>query len=51
MRDFNAALIAPILRATGFRFNKTYRRCDTKIKALVYRMVNTVAANIKADGY
>ena len=51
MRDFNAALIAPILRTTGFRFDKTYRRGDTKIKALVYKMVNTVAANLRADGY
>ena len=51
MRDFNAALIAPILRTTGFRFDKTYRHGDTKIKALVYRVVNTVAANLRADGY
>ena len=51
MRDFNAALIAPILRGTGFRFDKTYRQGGTKIKALVYRVINTVAANIRADGY
>jgi hypothetical protein len=51
MRDFNASLIAPALRATGFRFDKSYRHGDTKIKALIYRLVNTVKANLKADGY
>lgn len=48
MRDMNAAILAPIMRLTGFRFSKEYRWGTTRWNRMVYRMVNTVSANIKA---
>ena len=50
IRRLNARLIAPILRATGYRFDKTWRWGDTPFKAFVYTyVVSTVAANNAAD--
>lgn len=51
MRDFTAILISPILKITGFRFSKHYRWGTTKFHSIVYRCVNTIRANIRADGY
>lgn len=48
MRVFNAKLIAPILRLTGFRFSKSYRWGTTFWHRLVYRLVSTPIANIQA---
>ena len=48
MRTFNAALIAPILRLTGFRFSKHYRWGTTRFHRIVYALVSTVEANILA---
>ena len=48
MRDIIASLIAPILKLTGFRFSKDYRRGVSAKHRIVYAMVNTVDANIKA---
>jgi len=44
MRDLLAALIAPLMRLTGYRFGKEHRQNET----WQYRHINTVAANIKA---
>jgi len=49
MRDFNARLIAPILRLTGFRFSKEYRWGVSRFHRAVFAMVNTIRANIRAD--
>ena len=50
MRIFNAKLIAPIMRVTGYRFDKTWRWGDTPFKEFVYTyVVSTVAANNVAD--
>lgn len=48
MRDFNASLIAPLLKLTGFRFSKDYRWGTTLWHRIVYRCVNTIQANIRA---
>ena len=50
-RDAVAAAIAPVLRITGFRFSKAYRHGDTLAHRVVYRLVNTVRPNLRADGY
>jgi hypothetical protein len=50
MRDLAAALIAPTLKATGFRFSKDYRWGTTWYHRAVYRLVNVVLANLKAEG-
>lgn len=44
-RTITAAIIAPLMTVTGFRFSKGYRRADRGLKALVYRLVDTVGAN------
>ena len=50
MRRFNAKLIAPILRATGYRFDKSWRWEETPFKGFVYNYVlSTCAANHDAD--
>lgn len=49
MRNFTATLIVPIMKLTGFRFSKDYRWGTTMFHRIVYRMVDTVGANIKAD--
>jgi len=48
MRTFTAALIAPALKLTGFRFSKDYRWGTTIKHRLVYRLVDVVQANIWA---
>jgi len=50
MRDVTATAAAVILRATGYRFDKSWRRADTGFKAFIFAYVlNTTGANIKAD--
>ena len=46
MRNLTARLIAPILKISGYRFSKYHRQYETGI----YRLVNTVLANMIADG-
>lgn len=48
MRELTASLIAPILRVTGFRFSKDYRHGVTLFHRIVYALVSTPIANIKA---
>lgn len=50
MRDLNGKLIAPVLRLTGFRFSKDYRWGTTVGHRVVYALVNTIRANLIADG-
>lgn len=50
MREFTATLVAPILRVTGYRFGKVWRKADRGFKAFVFaRVLNTTVANLKAD--
>lgn len=52
MRNVNAAAVAVILKATGWRFDKSWRRADTGFKAFIFaHILNTTGANLKADGY
>lgn len=48
MRRFNATLLVPVLKLTGFRFSKDYRHGSTRFHRVVYSAVDTVYANIKA---
>jgi len=48
MRNITAMMIAPIMRVTGFRFSKDYRWGVNPYYRAVYRMVNTVEANLRA---
>jgi hypothetical protein len=44
-------LVAPILRLTGFRFDKSWRNSRRGVKAFVYRrLLFTPTANVLADG-
>ena len=50
MRRFNAKLIAPILRRTGYRFDLSWRWGATPFKGFVYNYVlSTSVANNAAD--
>lgn len=51
MRNQTAKLLAPILKRTGFRFSKDYRHGKTWLHRFVYRYVDVVSANLRADGY
>ena len=43
-------LVAPILRLTGYRFDKTWRWGETRFKRFVYAyLLCTFVANIEAD--
>ena len=51
IREITAALIAPILRVTGLRFNKSWRQANVGFKAFVFSYIlNTTGANIRANG-
>ncbi len=50
MKEFNARLIAPVMRLTGFRFSKQYRWGLTRKHRIVIALVNTIQANLRADG-
>ena len=43
-------LIIPVLKITGYRFSKNFRHEITFFHSLVYNSVDTVGANIGADG-
>ena len=48
IRNMNASLIAPLLKVTGYRFSKDYRNGTSLHHKLVYKLINTVMANLKA---
>lgn len=48
MRTTLAALLVPVLKVTGFRFDKSYRHGDTAARRAVYRCVDVVQANVWA---
>ena len=47
-RNLTAQILAPIMKATGFRFSKDYRWGVTRFHRAVFAMVNTVQANALA---
>lgn len=51
MRDTMAILIAPALRATGFRFGKAWRQAESNtVRGFIWsHVLNTTYANICAD--
>lgn len=42
-------LLIKIMAITGFRFSKDYRHEITLFHSVIYRLIGTVEANIKAD--
>jgi len=49
IRTLSANILTPVMRLTGFRFSKSYRRGDTKSHSIVYALVDTVGANMSAE--
>lgn len=45
VRKITAAPLVPVMMLTGFRFSKLYRHEVDRFHSLVYRWVDTVAAN------
>jgi len=48
MRSLTALCLVPFMKVTGFRFSKDYRWQLTTYHRIVYAMVDTVGANIRA---
>ena len=48
IRTLTAMSIVPVLILTGYRFSKDYRRAEGGWKAVVYRWVDVVRANLLA---
>ena len=48
MRTVLAALVTPVLKLTGFRFNKHYRYGSTRYHKAVYHCIDVVQANLWA---
>jgi hypothetical protein len=48
IRTILALTFVPVMKLTGFRFSKSYRRGDTKFHQIVFVCVDTVGANMKA---
>lgn len=51
LRYLIAALIAPVMRLTGFYFSKDYRHGSTRFHRAVYACVDTVEANHRAGWF
>lgn len=49
VRHLAARALAPLMRATGFRFSKNYRHGSTRFHRAVYALCSTVEANNLAD--
>jgi hypothetical protein len=49
IRTLTALALNPIMKLTGFRFSKSYRRGDTKFHQIVFACVDTVGANMSAE--
>ena len=50
IRQMLALAILPIMKATGFRFSRSYRHEATLYHQAIYRMIDTVGANVCAEG-
>ncbi len=49
IRTLSANILTPVMKLTGFRFSRAYRRGDTKLHSIVYACVDTVGANMSAE--
>lgn len=49
IRTLSAYALAPIMRCTGFRFSKAHRHGVTARHRVIYAVIDTVAANLRAD--
>jgi hypothetical protein len=49
IRTTSAIILTPVMKLTGFRFSKSYRREDTKFHSFIYTLVDTVGANTYAN--
>jgi hypothetical protein len=49
IRTLSANILTPVMKLTGFRFSKSYRRGDTRLHSIVYALVDTVGANMSAE--
>ena len=49
IRTTSAIILTPVMKLTGFRFSRTYRRGDTKLHSFIYALVDTVGANTYAN--
>jgi hypothetical protein len=48
IRTISAIILTPVMKLTGFRFSRSYRRGDTRFHSFIYAVVDTVGANIRA---
>jgi hypothetical protein len=49
IRTINAIILTPVMKLTGFRFSRSYRRGDTRFNSFIYALVDTVGANTYAN--
>ena len=49
IRTTSAIILTPVMKLTGFRFSKSYRREDTRVHSFIYALVDTVGANTYAN--
>ena len=49
IRTTSAIILTPVMKLTGFRFSKSYRREDTRFHSFIYALVDTVGANTYAN--
>ena len=49
IRTTSAIILTPVMKLTGFRFSRAYRRGDTRFHSFIYALVDTVGANTYAN--
>ena len=49
IRTISAIILTPVMKLTGFRFSRAYRRGDTRFHSFIYALVDTVGANTYAN--
>jgi hypothetical protein len=49
IRSLSANILTPVMKLTGFRFSRAYRRGDTRYHQIIFACVDTVGANMKAE--
>ena len=49
IRTTSAIILTPVMKLTGFRFSRSYRRGDTRFHSFIYALVDTVGANTYAN--
>ncbi len=49
IRMLLANILTPVMKLTGFRFSKSYRRGDTRYHQIIFACVDTVGANMSAE--